>query len=489
MKLRRNTLEPLRFDPSGAYIENISEHGVSKADVQNLAKQLEVIRDAMIGPELETLASHSAFPDLMQPSDVGFYTLPGRLLAECESDRKGSELGRLFKVANRMHAAVDRVVVLGIGGSSLGARVLLDGCCQPIWNELSRGARGSKPRMYFDGDSFDNDATQGLLHLLGDNEGKIATSEAEQWGLVVISKSGETLETSACFRVFLNALERSCGNDPSKVSELLVPVTSSGGTLHTIANELGCKDIFPVPDGIEGQCSVLSSVGLVPAAMLGINVIELLQGAVAMNEHFAKKPAEENIILQFVAVNHLLNMQRGVNIRVMSLWSKALESFGYWYDHLCAASLGKDERGFMPITTIHPRDTHSRHSQHLQGKRDKVFNNILVDQCRFDNLVVNRRLSDSDSLDAISGKTLPELMRTSARATNESLASEGRPTTNLFLPRVDEHHLGQLFQMMMIATTLESRLIGVNRYSQSGVESYKKNLNRLVGCMPPASST
>ena len=478
MKLRRNVLEPLRFDPAGSYIEKF---GVSKADVQKLAKELEKTRDAMIGPELEMLEGRQPVPEAMQPLDVGFYPLPGRLLSEYEKDRQGSELGRLFRVANRMHAAVDRVVVLGIGGSYMGARALMEGCCQPYWNELSRGQRGSKPRMYFEGNNVDNDATQGLLHLLGAHEKKPATSEADRWGLVVISKSGGTLETAAAFRQFLSALEQSCGGDRTKVSELLVPVTGLGGKLHKMAAELGCAEIFPVPDGVGGRCSILSAVGLVPAAMLGINVIELLQGAVAMNEHFATKPAEENIILQYVAVNHLLEKQRGIHIRVMSVWSKALESVGLWYDQLSAESLGKDELGFTPLTTVNTRDLHSRHQQHQQGKRDKVFNNIIVDEYRFDDLPIGRRTSDHDSLNEIADKTLPEVMRAAIQGTNEALLSDGRPTTNLYLPRVDELHLGQLFQMLMIATNVEGRLMGINPYGQPGVEAYKKNMNRLLG--------
>ncbi len=478
MKLRRNKLEPLRFDPSGAYLE---KYGVTKSDVLKLAKELEAIRDRLIGSELEMLAGRQPIPDAMQPLDVGFYTLPGRLLSEHESDRQRSELGRLFKVANRMHASVDRVVVLGIGGSYLGARALMECCCQPYWNELSRGARGSKPRMYFEGNNVDNDATQGLLHLLGAYEDKPATNEFERWGLVVISKCGGTLETAGAFRQFLSALERSCGGDRDKAIALIVPVTGIDSKLHKMSTELGCHKIFPVPEGVGGRCSVLSAVGLVPAAMLGINVIELLQGAVAINEHFEKTPADENIILQYVAVNHLLEKQRGINIRVMSVWSKALESVGLWYDQLSAESLGKNEMGFTPLTTVNTRDLHSRHQQHQQGKRDKVFNNIIVDDFRFDDLPIGRRTSDCDSLNEIAEKTLPEVMRAAIQGTNEALLADGRPTTNLFLPRVDELHLGQLFQMLMIATNVEGRLMGINPYGQPGVEAYKKNLNRLLG--------
>jgi glucose-6-phosphate isomerase len=137
--------------------------------------------------------------------------------------------------------------------------------------------------------------------------------------------------------------------------------------------------------------------------------------------------------------------------------------------------------GFTPLTTVNTRDLHSRHQQHQQGKRDKVFNNIIVDEHRFDALAIGRRDSDADSLNEIADKTLPEVMKAAIAGTNQALQEDGRPFTNLFVPKVDELHMGQLFQMMMLATAVEGRLMGINPYGQPGVESYKKNMNRLLG--------
>jgi glucose-6-phosphate isomerase len=335
--------------------------------------------------------------------------------------------------------------------------------------------------MYFEGNNVDNDSSQALLHLLGAHKNKPAATIDERWALVVISKSGGTLETAAAFRQFLSALEVSTGGDRNKLLELLVPVTGYGGKLHKMASELGVTDMYPVPDGVGGRFSILSAVGLVPAALLGVNVIELLQGAVAMTDHFAKAAAKENIILQHVAVNHLLEKKRKVSIRVMSVWSKALESFGLWYDQLSAESLGKNLLGFTPLTTVNTRDLHSRHQQHQQGARDKVFNNVIVDEYRFDHLAIGARESDADSLNEIAEKTLPEVMKAAIEGTNQALQEDGRPYTNLHVPCVDELHMGQLFQMMMLATVVEGRLMGINPYGQPGVESYKKNMNRLLG--------
>lgn len=478
MKLRRNALQPLRFDPAGAFVPN---HGIDAAQMTAIFPQLGEIRDAMMTTEMEMLSGKVPTPPSMDPLDAGFVLMPNRLMTEYETDRHGSELGRLFKRASHLHTIVDRVVVLGIGGSYMGARAILESCCQPYWNELSRADRGSKPRMYFEGNNVDNDASQALLHLLGAHKQNVATNELERWALVVISKSGGTLETAAAFRQFLSALEQSTDNDRKKLVELLVPVTGIGGKLHKMASELGATDMYPVPDGVGGRFSVLSAVGLVPAAMLGVNVIELLQGAMAMTEHFATAKPEDNIVLQYVAANHLLEKHRGVNIRVMSVWSKALEGFGLWYDQLSAESLGKDLIGFTPLTTVNTRDLHSRHQQHQQGRRDKVFNNIIVEEHRFDALAIGKRDADADSLNEIADKTLPVIMNAAIEGTNQALRDDCRPSTNLYVPKVDELHMGQLFQMMMLATVVEGRLMGINPYGQPGVESYKKNMNRLLG--------
>lgn len=471
-------MEMLRFDPSGAYV---GEHGLQAAQVTALLPRLHTIREQICGPESEMLAGSRPIPPEYDPLDAAFFPLPEKLLAEYQADRKGSELGRIFKLAHQLHAAVDRVVVLGIGGSYMGAKALMDSCCQPFFNELSRGDRGSKPRMYFEGNNVDNDASQGLLHLLGAHHGKVAADELQRWALVVISKSGGTLETAAALRQFMSALEKSCGGDVEAFKKLLIPVTGETGKLRNLANELKVPETFPVPDGVGGRFSVLSAVGLVPAAILGLDVVKLLEGAAAMNRHFREAPPEENIVLKYVAVNHLLETLRGCNVRILSVWSKALESAGLWYDQLLAESLGKDLLGAMPLTTVNTRDLHSRHQQHQQGRRDKVINNLIVDKYRFDPLPVGRRNSDPDSLNDIADKTLPDIMKAAIDGTNEALRSDGRPTTNLFMPRIDETYMGQFFQMMMLATVVEGRLLGMNPYGQPGVEAYKKNMSRLLG--------
>lgn len=468
----------LRFDPAAAFIP---ETGLDPSDVASLGAQLEKVRDEVCDIDVKMLAGEIATPDAKQPLDAGFYLLPEKLLAEYEADRSGSELARILASTKKMMSEVDRVVVLGIGGSYMGARALMDSCCQPYFNELSRGERGSRPRIYFEGNNVDNDASQGLMHLLGADRNEAATGVDDSWGLVVISKSGGTLETASAFRQYLAALEKNCGGDAEKVASRIIPVTGASGKLHSFATELGCGDIFPVPDGVGGRFSVLSAVGIVPAALMGINVMKLLEGAKAMNEHFRTAKAADNIVLQYTGVNHLMETKRGANIRLLSVWSKALESAGMWYDQLLAESLGKEQKGAMPLTTVNTRDLHSRHQQHQEGRRDKIVNNVIVENYRFDPLAIGKRDSDPDQLNDIADKTLPDVMQAAIQGTNQALSDDGRPSTNLFMPQVDEYYLGQYFQMLMLATVVEGRLMGINPYGQPGVEGYKINMNRLLG--------
>ena len=243
----------------------------------------------------------------------------------------------------------------------------MEACCEPYFNELDRGQRGSRPRMYFEGNNVDNDASQGLLRLLGN--GRPADTVEDRWAIVVISKSGATLETAVAFRQFLAALKQSVGGDAQKLAQLVVPVTGTSGKLFNLAKALGCPELFRVPDGVGGRFSILSAVGLLPAAILGLNVVRLLEGAAAMNEHFRTAPPGENAVLDYVGAGYLLEKEYGATIRVLNVWSKALESVGLWYDQLLAESLGKNGLGATPITTVNTRDLHSRASSTSRAGR------------------------------------------------------------------------------------------------------------------------
>lgn len=468
--MSQSPVTPLRYDPSGCFI---SDEGISENDLLGIKDQLIAARAEVLEADLDQYKSGNVPPE-KDPLDAGFLEMPERLLQEYADNREESELGKLLAVAEKLRNSVDRVVLLGIGGSYMGARALMEACCHPYHNELSRAERGGTPRLYFEGNNVDNDATAGLLDLLADADG---SSVEESWGIVVISKSGGTLETAVAFRQFVDALENSTP-EGTPIGERIVPVTGKSGKLFDLAAALGCPDVFFVPDGVGGRFSILSAVGLLPAAILGLDVVALLRGAAAMNQQFRDAAIGQNPVLDYVGVCHLLEKEQGINLRVLSAWAKSLESVGLWYDQLLAESIGKNEIGATPLTVVNTRDLHSRAQQHQEGSRDKVMTNLILDSWRRDPLAVGFSDHNQDQLNDLAEKTLPEIMSAAITGTNEAYAEDQRPTADLYLPKCDEASIGQFFQMMMLATVVEGRLIGVNPYGQPGVEKYKKNMNK-----------
>jgi glucose-6-phosphate isomerase len=164
----------------------------------------------------------------------------------------------------------------------------------------------------------------------------------------------------------------------------------------------------------------------------------------------------------------------------MSTWGKRLEAVGFWYDQLLSESLGKQERGAMPLTVVNTRDLHSRGQQHQEGKRDKLVTNVIVDGGARQPQKIGRSEFDQDGLNELAEKTIVDVLKAATAGTNKAYRDDNRPTADLHLPKLDEFTLGQLFQMLMLATVVEGRLIGINPYGQPGVEAYKKNMNAIL---------
>lgn len=473
LTMTKSKIAPLSLNVEGVLLP---QNGLTSEELAASHADLEKARCEVMGEDLRLIENEEAIPPEKQPLDAGFVEMPRRLLEAYRANRTASELGQILATATRLRESVDRVVVLGIGGSYMGARALFDTCCHPYHNELSRADRGGRPRIYFEGNNVDNDATSGLLDLL---QSESDPSRPEGcWAVIVISKSGKTLETAAALRLFVRALGETAGEEA--IGERVVPITGSSGRLHDLSRALGCRDCFRVPDQVGGRFSILSPVGLLPAAVMGIDVVRLLEGAVAMNEHFQQADPGANIVLDYVNVCHQLEKKRGITIRVLSAWAKSLESVGLWYDQLLAESLGKKEQGATPLTVVNTRDLHSRAQQHQEGRRDKLMTNLVVNAWRRDPLSIGSQENDQDKLNKLADKTLPMVMAAALAGTNQAYRDDHRPTIDLHLPAVDEASLGQLFQMLMLATAVEGRLIGINPYGQPGVEGYKMHMEKFL---------
>lgn len=461
----------LRYDPSAAV-------GLLPAgSVEELQTRLEAAREEVVA-DIALFESGGNVPAEKQPLDAGFIRLPEQLLAESVASPETSQIGRINGTAVRLREELDRVVVLGIGGSYMGARALFEGVCHPWHNELSRDDRNGVPRIYFEGNNVDSDVQQALLSMLARNPEQ-ASDLASRWGIVVISKSGGTLETALSFRLFRQAAEELYAADAASLRRSIVPVTGESGKLRDITNEQGYESHFPIPDGVGGRFSIFTAVGLLPAAVLGLDVQALLRGAADMTERFFTAPAGENPVVDYTAVCHAWE-QQGAVTRILSTWGKRLEAAGLWYDQLLAESLGKEERGALPLTVVNTRDLHSRGQQHQEGIRDKLITNLIVESPNGEPLGVPQFSSDLDNLDRYASKTVPDVLAAAIQGTNQAYAEVARPTADVILPKLDEYALGQYFQMMMLATVLEGRLIGINPYGQPGVEAYKQKTMALL---------
>ncbi len=468
--MTKSSVAPITYDYSGLLSSAkdpvfAQQTGLTEADLQWLAPRLAAVRKDVLA-NVDLYNKKASVPETMLPLDAGYFELPEKLLNE---DRK--QLDSIIAAADKLSKEVDRVLVLGIGGSYMGARALFESCCHPYFNELSRQRRGGRPRIYFEGNNVDNDAIQGLLDLVeGDDD----------WAIVVISKSGGTLETAASFRIFLDSLRRSCKGDQTKLRNRIVPVTGEKGKLRDLSNAIGCPSTFPIPDGVGGRFSIFSAVGLLPAALMGLDVVKLLEGAAAMNETFRTAEPLSNPALDYAGIARLMEVRRGATMRVLSTWGKGLEAAGLWYDQLLSESLGKNGQGATPLTVVNTRDLHSRGQQHQEGRRDKLITNLVVDKPNRDVVKLEKSDLDQDKLNELAGKTYPDILRAAIAGTNQAYADDFRRTATLTLPRLDESSMGQLFQMLMISTVAEGRLVGINPYGQPGVEGYKKNMNALL---------
>jgi glucose-6-phosphate isomerase len=453
-----------------------ANHFLAPARLKDLQPRLMQVR-GQVAAEREL---NNPVPELL-PLDSGFIDLPQKLLDDHRRKNEKSELGRILARAAQLREQVDRVVVLGIGGSYLGARALFEALRSAYHNEMPAENRLGTPRLYFEGNSVDNDALRELLDLL-ENACVDPEVREERWGGIVISKSGVTLETAAAYRIIRRDAMEYYGAHSARLRQLFIPITGATGKLRAMCKADGYADdeIFTIPDNVGGRYSVFTPVGLVPAAVMGLDVRALLLGAAAMTRRFLDEPFERNPVLQYAGVNHLMSEEYGKPVRVLSVWSRKLEALGLWYDQLLAESLGKRGRGPTPITAVQTRDLHSRGQQHQEGARDKVINNLVVRAPRQPPIMIGMADRNEDELNALNRKGLPDLMNAALRGTNQAYYEVARPTADLVMPTLSEHTMGQLMQMLMLATVVEGRLMGINPYGQPGVEQYKKHMKALL---------
>lgn len=375
-------------------------------------------------------------------------------------------LERVQLTADRLAAMSDIHLVLGIGGSYLGARAILEALFSPYRNELPREARGGRPRIYFEGNNMDADATAALLALLPTERPESASRDVT---VNVISKSGGTVETAVAFRLMRQHMERLYG--PDAAGRIVATTDASKGTLKALADREG-YETFVIPDDVGGRFSVLTPVGLLPAAVAGVDIRELVAGARYMAERCKGSDLFANPAYLYASLMHL-SYVAGRNVSLMAAWAKGLEFVGFWYDQLAAESLGKANGGRIPFTSVNTRDLHARGQQVQEGPYNTVVTNLVVEQFAH-KVVVQPDGADLDGLNYLAGWDLGQMQTCAMEGTRFAYAKAGRPSLNVQLPAVNAFTLGQLFYLFEVATLAEGYLQNINPLDQPGVEEYKK---------------
>jgi len=428
--------------------EKAGEHGLAPAELE---------RERCV-------AAVGAFRKRVESGEIGFPELP-------END-KGARA--ILRETEMLRNSVETVVVIGIGGSGLGAYALDAAIRGP--NPLQSGIKKGRPRLVV----LDN-VDPGLIATA------VETLNPKRTAACVIAKSGGTAETMSTFMVVHEWLTKALGR---KAKQRIVAVTDpQKGDLRAMANDEGYLT-FDVPQNVGGRFSVLSAVGLAPAAMTGLDILALLRGARQANAMCWSEDFERNLALQSAAVHHALDTKRGKKIEIVFSYSSYLWGSAFWYRQLWAESLGKrvDRKGKVvhtgqtPVAALGVTDQHSQVQLYMEGPNDKMITFWAVGEPRREVTIPKaKHFSRYDSTDYLRGQQLSKLFQAERRATESALTHAGRPNCRWMLPRVDEANMGAFFQCMEFQTAFAGELYGIDAFDQPGVELAKKLTNGLMG--------
>lgn len=368
----------------------------------------------------------------------------------------------------------DNVLILGIGGSALGGIAVTEALLKPYWNYLTKEQRSGYPRIFFL-DNIDPDQMTGLLEIL----------DLKKTLVNVITKSGDTTETMAQFMVIKDKLSQVLGEDEYR-KNIVATTDKQTGVLRQIAEQEGYKT-FVVPDDVGGRYSVFSAVGLLPFALVGIDIDEIVHGIKDMDLALKNTDIIHNIAAQNALVHYLMDIKKGKNLSVMMPYSSKLKYISDWYTQLWAESLGKnvDLAGnpttiaAMPIKALGATDQHSQVQLFNEGKNDKLINFIRVEN--FDTKLDIPKIFEYTGIGYLGGKSINDLLNAEADSTKVSLSDYSRPTVTITLPQIDAYHIGQLLYMLEVQTTIAGALYNIDPFNQPGVEQYKNYTYALMG--------
>lgn len=376
------------------------------------------------------------------------------------------EFARIKKAADKIRNDSDILVVIGIGGSYLGARAAVEMLSHSFSGALTKDKRKA-PMVVFAGNSISSTYLADLLELCEDKDISVN----------VISKSGTTTEPAIAFRVFKELLEEKYGKEEAK-GRIYATTDKAKGALKTLSDAEG-YETFVVPDDVGGRFSVLTAVGLLPIAAAGIDIDAMMQGARDAQNKYAEPALAKNECYQYAAIRNVLS-RKGKTVEMMINFEPALHYFGEWWKQLYGESEGKENKGIFPAAADFSSDLHSMGQYIQEGQRMLFETAVLVDEPR-KNVTIKETEDNLDGLNFLAGKTVDFVNSKAAQGTALAHVDGGVPNLAVRVPKLDAYNFGYLVYFFEKACGISGYLLGVNPFDQPGVEAYKKNMFALLG--------
>ena len=376
------------------------------------------------------------------------------------------EFARIKKAAEKIKNDSEVLIVIGIGGSYLGAKAAIEFLSHSFYNNLPKDKRKT-PEIYFAGTNMSGVYLQHLIEVVGDRD----------FSVNVISKSGTTTEPAIAFRVFKKMLEEKYGKEEA-AKRIYATTDKEKGALKTLATAEG-YETFVVPDNVGGRFSVLTAVGLLPIAAAGINIDDLMAGAKDAMNDFANKNMDENQALQYAAVRNILH-RKGKDLELMVNYEPRVHYLAEWWKQLFGESEGKDGKGLYPTSADFSADLHSL-GQYIQEGKRLFFETVVSIGKPEVEFVIESDKDNLDGLNFIAGKTLDYVNKKATDGVILAHIDGNVPNLGVNIPEATPYHLGYTFYFFEKACGVSGYLLGVNPFDQPGVEAYKKNMFALLG--------
>lgn len=376
------------------------------------------------------------------------------------------EYARIKAAAKKIQSDSEVLLVIGIGGSYLGARAAIEFLGHSFANCVDKSVRKA-PEVYFVGNSISSTYVKHLMDVIGDRD----------FSINMISKSGTTTEPAIAFRVFKAMLEEKYGKEEA-AKRIYATTDKAKGALKKVADEEG-YETFVVPDDVGGRFSVLTAVGLLPIAVSGADIDALMAGAASARERAINAPFEENDAMLYAALRNIL-YNKGKAIEIMANYEPCVHFVSEWWKQLYGESEGKDQKGIFPASVDLTTDLHSM-GQFIQDGTRILFETVIDIEKSREEIIIGTEPVDLDGLNYLAGKTVDFVNKSAMNGTILAHTDGQVPNFMIHIPEVSEFYLGELFYFFEFACGVSGYMLGVNPFNQPGVESYKKNMFALLG--------